>query len=181
MRSLLSLLAIVAGVVAGGYARFGHAAELPAVGAPAPPFELPDQSGKVRTLAEFRGQWVVLYFYPKDDTPGCTQEACAFRDDVRTLTALGAQVVGVSVDDTASHAEFAAKHQLPFPLLADRGGAVATRYGSLRNLGVIRFAKRHTFLIDPQGRVAKQYLDVDPARHSQEIIDDLRRLKVTAG
>jgi peroxiredoxin Q/BCP len=154
-----------------------RAADVPAAGQAAPDFTLPDQHGKRHGLADYRGQWVVLYFYPKDDTPGCTQEACHFRDDLHRLTAQGAQVLGISVDDSDSHAAFAKKYHLPFPLLADHDGAVATRYGALRDLAVVKFAKRYTFLIDPQGRIAKTYLKVDTSRHSQEIIDDLKRLK----
>ncbi|MBU1691678.1 MAG: peroxiredoxin [Gammaproteobacteria bacterium] len=157
--------------------RLGYAGELPPVGQSAPPFSLPDQNGNVHTLDDYKGRWVVLYFYPKDDTPGCTQQACEFRDDLHKLTALGAQVIGVSVDDTASHAVFAKKYNLPFPLLADRGGRIADSYGALRNLGFIKFARRYTFLIDPQGNVAKTYLNVDTSRHSSEILDDLTRLK----
>jgi thioredoxin-dependent peroxiredoxin len=161
--------------------RLSQASDLPAQGQPAPAFDLPDQTGKSHTLKQYAGRWVVLYFYPKDDTPGCTQEACAFRDDLGKLTALGAQVIGVSVDDTASHAEFAAKYHLPFPLLADKNGAVATRYGALRNFGVVKFAKRYTFLIDPQGRIAQTYLKVDTSRHSDEIIRDLTKLTARQG
>ena len=146
----------------------------PAIGEDAPDFRLPDQTGTPRTLKDYAGKWVVLYFYPKDDTPGCTQQACAFRNDFRKLTDLGAQVLGMSVDDSASHAAFARKYHLPFPLLADSGGAVAQRYGALRNLGIVKFAKRYTFLIDPQGKIAQVYLSVDTARHSQEIIVDLQ-------
>ncbi len=149
---------------------------LPKVGAPASGFSLPDQNGRLRANADFLGKWLVLYFYPRDDTPGCTEQACAFRDDLHQLTALGAEVVGVSVDDTLSHQEFAKKYSLPFPLLADAKGELARRYGSLRDLGLIRFARRNTFLIDPQGRVAKVYLSAKPSRNSREIIDDLKQL-----
>jgi peroxiredoxin Q/BCP len=152
------------------------AAGVPAIGSPAPEFSLPDQSGRTVRLADFRGKWVVLYFYPKDDTPGCTEEACAFRDDQAALTLLGAQVIGVSLDDSASHAAFAKKYKLPFPLLADTGAKVSASYGAVTHLVVAKFAKRYTFLIDPQGRVAKAYLNVDTARHSAEIIADLKRL-----
>ena len=151
-------------------------AELPAVGGLAPEFTLPDQAGVQRSLREWRGKWLVLYFYPKDDSPGCTTEACAFRDDLAQLTALGAQVVGISVDDTASHQAFAEKYHLPFPLLADASAEVATRYGAITNLLVMKFAKRYTFLIDPNGRVAKVYLAVEASRHSAEIIADLNSL-----
>lgn len=153
-----------------------RAAEVPAPGEHAPSFTLPDQNGQPRRLDDWRGKWVVLYFYPKNDTPGCTEEACAFRDDLAQLTALGAQIVGVSVDDSASHAAFAKKYNLPFPLLADSDGAVAKRYGALSDWKVLRFAKRYTFLIDAQGKIAKTYLKVDTSRHSAEIIADLRLL-----
>ena len=156
--------------------QMAHAAELPKVGEPAPNFDLPDQDGVRHNLGEFAGKWLVLYFYPKDDTPGCTQEACAFRDDLHKLTALGAQVVGVSVDDSESHAEFAKKYHLPFPLLADKSTGVAARYGALTDLWLFKFAKRYTFLIDPQGKIAKVYEKVETSRHSTEIIEDLKQL-----
>lgn len=152
-------------------------ADVPVVGTLAPSFTLSDQNGKPWRLEDMRGQWVVLYFYPKDDTPGCTQEACQFRDDLHALTALGAQIVGVSVDDSASHKKFAEKYHLLFPLLADRDAAVARSYGALSDLLVVKYAKRYTFLIDPQGKIAKAYLQVDTSRHSKEIVDDLSQLK----
>ncbi|MGH8728626.1 MAG: peroxiredoxin [Burkholderiales bacterium] len=155
---------------------FARADDTPAVGDAAPPFRLNDQHGKSRSLEDFKGKWLALYFYPKDDTPGCTEQACKFRDDLHQLTAMGAEVVGISVDDSASHADFAKKHSLPFALLADENGEVARRYGSLMNLGVIKFAKRNTFLIDPQGRIAKVYLKASTSRNSAEVIADLRRL-----
>jgi len=158
------------------FVRVARADELPKAGQAAPDFSLPDQDGVTHSLKEFSGKWLVLYFYPKDDTPGCTKEACSFRDDLHKLTALGAQVVGVSVDDSKSHAEFAKKYHLPFPLLADSDKDVAARYGVLMNLGLIKIAKRYTFLIDPQGNINKIYDKVETSRHSQEIIDDLTKL-----
>ena len=152
-------------------------AEVPALGAAAPAFSLPDQNGAPRRLAEWRGKWVVLYFYPKDDTPGCTTEACSFRDDISLLTALGVQVVGISVDDTLSHKAFAEKYQLPFPLLSDATAEVARQYGALSDWLVVKMAKRYTFLIDPAGRIAKAYLTVDAARHSKEVAADLKALQ----
>ncbi|MBE0624637.1 MAG: peroxiredoxin [Burkholderiales bacterium] len=152
----------------------GACAALPATGTAAPDFSLADQAGKTRTLAEFRGKWVVLYFYPKDDTPGCTEEACKFRDDIFALEQMGAQVIGVSLDDGASHAQFAKKYSLPFPLLADTTGAVTRRYGALPEGS--RYARRYTFLVDPAGRVAKVYTSVETSRHSVEVIEDLKRL-----
>ena len=148
------------------------------VGEDAPPFRLTDQHGQIRTLAEFSGKWTVLYFYPKDDTPGCTKEACSFRDDLAQLEKLGARVVGISVDDTDSHSKFADKYHLSFPLLADQDGKIAASYGALVNLVVMKIAKRYTFLINPAGKIAKVYLSVDTSRHSQEIIDDLRKQSI---
>ncbi|MFA6121004.1 MAG: peroxiredoxin [Sideroxydans sp.] len=170
---LFGLIAAVALLVT----QMARAGELPKVGEAAPDFNLSDQEGKQHQLKDFAGKWLVLYFYPKDDTPGCTQEACAFRDDLSKLTKLGAQVVGVSVDDGASHAEFAKKYHLPFPLLADSKAEVAARYGALMDLGVFKIAKRYTFLIDPQGMVAKVYQKVETSRHSSEIIEDLKQFQ----
>ncbi|MGH8620815.1 MAG: peroxiredoxin [Burkholderiales bacterium] len=149
----------------------------PRVGDEAPGFALPDQHGRNRSLAEFRGKWLALYFYPRDDTPGCTEQACAFRDDRHRLAERGAEVVGVSVDDVESHLDFAKEYSLPFTLLADAGGAVAARYGSIRDLGLVKFARRNTFLIDPQGRIAKIYLSASTSKNSQEVLEDLRRLQ----
>ena len=118
----------------------------------------------------------MLYFYPRDDTPGCAEQAAQFRDAMREFEALGAAVCGVSVDDSESHAAFARKYNLPFALLADRKGEVAARFGSLLNLGVVKFAKRNTFLIDPHGKVVKSYLGVNPARNTQEVATDLKKL-----
>lgn len=155
---------------------FAQAAPVPQVGTAAPEFALHDQSGKIWRLADLRGRWVVVYFYPKDDTPGCTEEACQFRDDLAALQALDAQIVGVSVDDSASHAAFAKKHSLQFPLLADPQGRVADSYGALSDWVLLKVAKRFTFLIDPRGQLAKSYLKVDTQRHSKEIIADLKQL-----
>lgn len=149
---------------------------LPKVNSWAPDFALPDQNRVLRNSADFRGSWLVLYFYPRDDTPLCTGQAEGFRDAMSELKALGAAVCGVSVDDSESHAEFARSYNLPFVLLADKGGAVAARYGSLRNFGFMKFAKRNTFLIDPQGRVARVYLGADPARNACTVADDLKKL-----
>jgi peroxiredoxin Q/BCP len=148
----------------------------PQPGQPAPEFRLPDQNGAMRSLADFSGRWRVLYFYPKDDTPGCTQEACRFRDDFAALNALGAVVIGISMDTPASHAHFAGKYQLPFYLLADETGTVTRAYGALMKIGLLRMARRHTFIIDPAGRIAKVYLAVNPASHSREVIGELHRL-----
>ncbi len=148
-----------------------------AAGSPAPAFTLQDQASRTHALTEYRGRWVVLYFYPKDDTPGCTTEACNFRDDLPALRALNVQILGISLDDTKSHAQFAEKYRLPFPLLADTGGDVARAYGALWSIGPLRIAKRHTFVIDPDGRVAKIYRNVKPVSHSRELQQDLKELQ----
>lgn len=152
-------------------------AATPVVGTAAPDFSLPDQNGKQRSLSDWRGKWVVLYFYPKDDTPGCTEEACTFRDDLEQLSAMDAQVVGISIDTSESHKAFADKYHLPFPLLADAKADVAAKYGALSDWLVIKLAKRYTFLINPNGRIVKAYLSVDTSRHSAEIVSDLKQFK----
>ena len=157
--------------------RNSAAADVPAVGQAAPDFSLTDQDGQLRKLSDFRGKWLVMYFYPKDDSPRCTTEACQYRDDISKIHALGAGVVGISVDDRDSHAEFAKKHHLPFPLLADKDGIVAARYGSVINLLLVKFAKRNTFIIDPQGKIAKVYLSVDAATNPAQVVSDLRVLQ----
>jgi len=175
MRIWIWLLLLVAPI------SFALADDVPAVGGPAPAFSLADQSGKDVSLDSLRGKWVVLYFYPKNDTPGCTEEACSFRDDMAELTKLGAQIVGVSIAEMASNAEFAQKYHLPFPLLADKDGEVAKRYGAFSDWLVTRFARRYTFLIDAQGKIAKTYLKVDTSKHSAEIIADLKQLSSSSG
>jgi thioredoxin-dependent peroxiredoxin len=159
-----------------GYRHYSQPSARLSVGMKAPDFKLLDAKGGTRRLADWQGKWVVLYFYPKDDTPGCTKEACQFRDDIQQIHALGAEVVGISVDTVASHAGFANKHRLSFPLLADTNGQVADAYGALFNLVVIQVAKRTTFVIDPQGTIAEIYSNVNPDGHSQVIINDLKRL-----
>ena len=152
------------------------ASDAPAVGDVAPDFRLQDQDGEWRSLENYRGQWVVMYFYPKDDTPGCTTEACSFRDDIYRYRAMGAAVLGISLDDVESHKEFAEKYELPFPLLADVTHGTAKEYGVLTTLGPMKFAKRETFLIDPEGRIARHYADVDPEGHAKRVLDDLESL-----
>jgi len=150
-------------------------------GQPAPEFKLQDQNGKWHTPADHRGQWVVLYFYPKDDTPGCTKQACTFRDDIFKFHAAGAEVLGVSVQDVASHVEFAKKYSLPFPLLADADKATAKAYGVLTSYPVIgEVAKRDTFLIDPSGKIVKHYPGVKPAENSAEVLADIEAMKKAA-
>ena len=146
------------------------------VGAPAPEFELPDQDGQLHSLEDYRDQWVVLYFYPKDETPGCTTEACEFRDNIFAFRKLNAQVLGVSLDDVESHKKFSENHGLPFPLLADTEGSAADAYGVKTKMMGWTVAKRQTFIIDPQGKVARHYEKVDPDEHAAEVLADLEAL-----
>ncbi len=154
--------------------------QTPQPGQPAPAFRLQDQDGKWQSLEDNRGTWLVLYFYPKDFTPGCTTEVCAFRDDVTQLRAAGARVLGVSVDDVKSHAEFAAKYHVPFPLLSDANKEVAKRYGVLTSKLGFSYARRDTFVIDPKGNVARHYENVDPKENVKQVLADLAALKAGA-
>jgi peroxiredoxin Q/BCP len=154
-----------------------NAAEL-SEGHPAPAFQLQDSQGKQHTLDDYRDHWLVLFFYPKDDTPGCTTESCNFRDDYLKIKALQAKILGISTDNSKSHKAFKKKHNLPFTLLSDPDGETAKAYGALWKLGPIKFAKRHSFIIDTQGVVKKIYRDVDPDEHSRQIIEDLKQLQV---
>lgn len=147
----------------------------------APGFSLKDQNFKIHTLEDYKDQWLVVYFYPKDDTPGCTKEACNFRDDIVKIKALNAVVLGVSMDDSKSHEEFAQKYSLPFSLLADTEGTVSAAYNALTKFGPIKFSKRHTFIIGPDGVIRKIYRSVDTDRHSQQIITDLTSLNTSTG
>ncbi len=149
----------------------------PQVGQTAPTFHLQDQDGHWRSPADYHGHWLVLYFYPKDFTPGCTTEVCTFRDDIAKLRKAGADVVGVSLDDVKSHADFAAKYHVPFPLLSDGTHTAATAYGVLTSYKDQHYAKRTTFLIDPKGQIAKVYEDVDPEKNSAQVMADLAVLK----
>ena len=153
----------------------------PTVGQVAPDFHLQDQKGDWHTLAAERGKWTVLYFYPKDFTPGCTTEVCTFRDDIVALRKAGADVFGVSLDDVKSHAEFAEKYHVPFRLLSDADQSTAKAYGVLTSKLGMSYARRETFLIDPDGKVAKRYADVDPKENSKQVLADLAKLKGAQG
>ena len=155
----------------------GARAAAPAAGSAAPDFTLPSQESASVSLKDYRGSWVVLYFYPKDQTPGCTREAHNFQVDQAKYAARHAVVLGVSVDSVDSHKKFCAKEGLNFKLLADSDGKVSKAYGSLTNLGVAKFAKRNTFLIDPAGKIVRAYMSVDPARHSEEVLAGLDEMQ----
>jgi peroxiredoxin Q/BCP len=151
-------------------------AEQVAAGEPAPDFELVDQDGQLHSIEDYRGKWIALYFYPKDGTPGCTTEACEFRDNIFAFRDANCQILGVSLDDEESHKAFSEKHGLPFPLLADTKGLAADAYGVKTNLMGMKLAKRQTFLINPEGNIAKHYVEVNPKSHSAEILADLATL-----
>jgi thioredoxin-dependent peroxiredoxin len=155
----------------------GSRAAAPVVGNAAPDFTLASQENPSVSLKDYRGSWVVLYFYPKDQTPGCTREAHNFQADQAKYAERHAVVLGVSVDSVDSHRKFCAREGLNFKLLADSDGKVSSAYGSLTNLVVVKFAARHTFLIDPSGKVARAYTSVDPARHSEEVLAALDQMQ----
>jgi peroxiredoxin Q/BCP len=154
---------------------------MPPEGSPAPAFSLADQTGTLRSLADARGSWAVVYFYPKDDTPGCTTEACAFRDAYDDLKREGVAVFGISPDSVESHAAFAEKHRLPFALLADPAKHVLQAYGAWgeksmygkKYMGVLR----SSVLVDPEGNVARVYPKASPAEHAGEILAEVRKRK----
>jgi len=147
------------------------------VGNKAPNFTLSDQNSIQHQLSDYEGSWVILYFYPKDDTPGCTTQACDFRDAVKRIIASKSNVFGVSLDSVESHKRFADKNNLPFSLLSDESGEVSEAYDSLNNFMSFKSAKRNTFIIDPDGKVAKIYLSVKPSTHSQMVLNDLNQLQ----
>lgn len=152
------------------------AGESPTVGDPAPGFKLQDQRGDWHKLEDYRGTWLAVYFYPRDDTPGCTTEACNFRDNIYAFKAIDAAVVGISVDDVESHRKFSDKYKLPFVILADTEGSTAEAYGVLRDWKLVQIASRQSFLINPEGVLVKHYEEVDPDTHTQEVLADLKAL-----
>jgi peroxiredoxin Q/BCP len=163
-----------------GLPLMAKANEMPKVGDVAPDFTLPTQDGEKVQLSKLHGQWVVLYFYPKDSTPGCTVEAHNFSKDQPAYAARNATILGVSVDGIDSHKKFCAKEGINFRLLADTERKVGDAYGSLNNLLVTKIAARNTFIIDPQGKIARVFVKVKPAVHSQEVLAALDELGAKA-
>jgi peroxiredoxin Q/BCP len=174
LRIVLVLLAVVVMVLL--VPRLLSRSSAPSVGSTAPGFTLSSQEGLPVSLKDYRGKWVILYFYPKDQTPGCTREAHNFQVDQMKYAQRNAVVLGVSLDSVESHRKFCAKEGLNFKLLADTG-QVSAAYGALKNLGVVKFAARHTFIVDPQGKIARTYTNVDPAAHSAEVLAALDQLQ----
>src|SRR5216683_4454040 len=167
----------VAVLLAVGYRTLRAEDKAPAVGTPAPDFTLNSQEGKAISLHDFKGKWVVLYFYPKDMTTGCTIEAHNFQRDLAKYDAKNAVILGVSMQDEKSHQEFCAKESLTFKLLADTNKEVSEKYDSVMNLGVAKLSARHTYLIDPNGVVRKVWTTVDVKKHSDEILAALEELE----
>ncbi len=145
------------------------------VGKKAPSFKLQDQNGQKHSLDQYKGKWVVLYFYPKDNSPGCTQEANQFKKLYPDFIKNNAVVLGVSLDDVKSHQKFSEKLGLPFPILADTDHQLADQFGIVRNLGVMKIAKRETFLIDPQGAIVYHYSSVDTQTHAGQVLQDIQK------
>lgn len=150
---------------------------MPALNTVAPDFTLNSQEGTPVSLHDYRGKWVVLYFYPKDMTPGCTVEAHGFQNDLEKYQQINAVILGVSVDSVDSHQQFCAKDGLNFKLLSDEKHDVVSKYGSLTSFGIVTVAARNTFLIDPQGNIAKEFLKVNPQGHSAEVLAALADLQ----
>ena len=159
--------------------RLGCAADQPAVGEKAPAFSLPSQERSTVSLAQTKGKWVVLYFYPKDFTSGCTVEAHNFQRDLAKYEKLNAVILGVSLDSVTSHKDFCAKEGLNFKLLSDADHAMTKAYGSLAKSGDTEYAARNTFLIDPAGVVRKVYVKVNPSAHSDDVLADLATLQAS--
>ena len=170
----IAVIILLVGVAVVRAMRIGGKA--PSSGTPAPDFTLNSQDGKPLSLHDLRGKWVVLYFYPKDFTSGCTKEAHNFQRDLRQYEQKNTIILGVSVQDEATHQKFCAKEGLSFRLLADTKYQASSAYDSLVNLGVAKLSARHTFLIDPDGVVRKTYLNVNAEKHSAEVLADLAQL-----
>jgi thioredoxin-dependent peroxiredoxin len=175
-RLVVCALLVLAVSMAGCGSAHG-ADKAPAVGERAPDFTLNSQEGTSISLHDFRGKWVVLYFYPKDFTSGCTTEAHNFQRDLPKYEQGNAVILGVSMQTSHSHEEFCAKEGLKFKLLADTSHNVSSAYGSIINLGITKLSTRHTFLINPEGIVAREFLDVNPSKHSQEVLAALAELQ----
>src|SRR5580700_2994357 len=175
---LLAVIGLV--VVLGGYTLTrGADSKTPAVGATAPDFTLTSQDGTPVNLHDYRGKWVVLYFYPKDFTSGCTTEAHNFQRDLAQYQAKNATILGVSVDTQDSHKKFCTQEGLDFKLLSDPDHKGSEEYGAITNLGVKKLSARHTFIISPDGVIVQEFMDVNPAKHSEEVLAALTELQKT--
>ena len=176
MRKTLVFTAALAAAIAAGNLTAADNPAAPAVGAPAPEFALTSNEGTPTKLADYKGKWVVLYFYPKDFTGGCTLEAHNFQRDAEKYAQLGAVILGVSVDTAQSHKDFCAKEGLSFKLLSDPDAKVSTQYASVMEYQGSKLSARNTYIIDPQGTVARVFTGVKPAAHSDEVLSALAEL-----
>src|SRR4051794_36830142 len=176
MRKLILLSAVLMAALL-AVSSTGAAADAPAVGTDAPDFTLTTNEGNQASLKDFRGQWVVLYFYPKDFTSGCTLEAHNFQRDLDKYKAMKTVILGVSVDTAESHKSFCAKEGLAFKLLSDPEGKISTAYGSVMEYQGNKLSARNTFIIDPLGKIAKVFMSVKPAPHSEEVLAALETLQ----
>jgi thioredoxin-dependent peroxiredoxin len=170
-------LSSIAGLITLSSVQAAETQKQPAAGTPAPGFSLTTSDGSQVSLKDYRGKWVVLYFYPKDFTSGCTMEAHNFQRDLSKYSETGAVILGVSVDTAQSHKDFCAKEGLNFKLLADPDAKVSTEYGSVMDYKGSKLAARNTFIINPKGEVAKVYTGVKPAEHSEQVLKDLAELR----
>ncbi|XOJ89664.1 peroxiredoxin [Methylophilaceae bacterium Uisw_097] len=171
LKVFLALAVVLALVFIFKKTAFGSEDKL--LGKAAPDFKLKNSYGEFVSLKEFKGEWLLVFFYPKDDTPGCTKEACSLRDNFSEIKKLNANVVGISIDSSNSHKEFKEKYNLPFMLLSDPEGETSKKYGALNNFFIFKLAKRQSFMIDPNGIIRRVYRDVSPTNHAQEIKNDL--------
>ena len=177
MLTLFGVVALIVVAVAVLAVALRAGDKAPAVGSAAPDFTLNSQDGKPVSLRDFKGKWIVLYFYPKDMTTGCTIEAHNFQRDLPKYDAKNAVILGVSVQDSKSHQEFCTKESLTFKLLADTEKRVSDEYGSVLNMGVMKLSSRHTFLIDPNGIIRKEWMGVDVKTHSDDVLAALDELE----
>lgn len=173
----LFALVVATAITAAAFAPFSAPGEVPAAGVAAPSFKLTTNEGKEANLTDFKGQWVVLYFYPKDFTSGCTLEARNFQRDLAQYQAAKAVILGVSIDTAESHKEFCAKEGLNFKLLSDTDAKVSEAYGSVMEYEGKSYSARNTFIIDPEGKIAKVFVKVKPAAHSEEVLAALAELQ----
>ena len=179
--AVVALLALAGpAAVAAAASAASAASAAPEAGQAAPAFRLQDQTGEWRSLADYRGKWVVLYFYPKDGTPGCTTQACEIRDDIFAFRRANAAVLGVSVDAVNSKKGFAEENNLPFPVLSDTTTTTTKAYGALTSYPqykLFNISRRDTFIIDPQGRIARRYENVNAEGHSKMVLAELAKLQ----
>lgn len=175
MTNFVKLSLVVSLLIISFHANVAHSKEL--VGTLLPEFELKNQAGELKTNKDYEGNWLILYFYPKDDTSGCTTEAKNFRDSLEKYTELNTKVVGVSLDDAKSHKSFSDKYQLSFDILADTEQKLAEAFNVVGGFGPVKYAKRETFIIDPDGNIVFHFKKVKPEEHSKNVLEKLKKIQ----